>query len=792
MNRTLLAIGYWLLAATTSLAQSAPAPWDGSISGSLKTEGNTIFIYTPADLAAIHSLWDNFPKDGHHYYEGCTIKLMNDLDMNGQNGHNFQALTIGWSDGNRFGGVFDGQGHTIKNLWIDGKVDGRALFGWICGGDILNLKLENPIVRAGDDNDNGYVAALCARMENNSVISHCAVIGGRVEGWNWDDDDDCIGAICGWADKDNNLIEYCYSNTDVYGHKQVGGIVGKIESNSGEDNTPVRHCYYTGTIHHGGDEYFAAIAGERYGNPLLSNFYLNRNDGVKGTGNQSKHNGSSDDPNAAPRTDAELKAPLLFGTDNLEWIYPHNGYPELKVFFRYKENDTFYEKSVGYMDSDASKAVPGYLKIVSNASSPYTVELINILPGASGSNFTLKGDCQPYFSSQQLRMVTLPSNAFQSMGSVSTVTLPATLTTIAAPQRHHVQNGFALYGNGTGCIIKDGGLYDLSQHLFITAPKSRQTLTIYQQYANSIADYAFENMSALSKLYIDTYVPAGTVVDNNTHKPPVITLSGTKDNTFSGCPAGLDIYVKDGTTQELFVGQQGPKGYGYSNADGWDAFYSDHQDVVNHLHSYFPVKCNAGGMSTLMLGYPVELPAGVKAWWAHSFSGGNIRMERLTTQIVPALTPVLLTYEGTEQLNLSRYEGANPGAATDYEDNLFKGSIDPGGHTMTSSELTSNFFTLGRPTGDTSYNHLGFYPYHPVNDILPSYVAWIASSDIPSGARWELSFDDDDVTALKDVAPSLSQEEQPWYDLQGRKISEGPKPTAKGLYIVNGRKVVIK
>ena len=82
------------------------------------------------------------------------------------------------------------------------------------------------------------------------------------------------------------------------------------------------------------------------------------------------------------------------------------------------------------MDSDASKAVPGYLKIVSNASSPYTVELISILPGATGSNFTLKGDCQPYFSSQQLRMVTLPSNAFQNMGSVSTVTLPATLTTI--------------------------------------------------------------------------------------------------------------------------------------------------------------------------------------------------------------------------------------------------------------------------------------------------------------------------------------------------------------------------
>jgi hypothetical protein len=29
-----------------------------------------------------------------------------------------------------------------------------------------------------------------------------------------------------------------------------------------------------------------------------------------------------------------------------------------------------------------------------------------------------------------------------------------------------------------------------------------------------------------------------------------------------------------------------------------------------------------------------------------------------------------------------------------------------------------------------------------------------------------------------------------WYDLQGRKVANGQKPTAKGLYIVNGKKVV--
>lgn len=796
MKSILLTMGCWLWVATAGLAQSDPGPWDGSISSTLTVDGKTIYIYTPADLAAIHDKWKDFPEDGHHGYEGYTIKLMNDLDMNGRN---FQALTIGWTSDHRFGGVFDGQGHTIKNLWIDGEEDSRALFGWICGGDILNLKLENPIVRAGDDNGNGYVGALCGKMENHSVISHCAVIGGRVEGWNWNDDD-CIGAICGWADNDKSRIDNCYVvNTEVCGHKQVGGIIGKIENNDDDDHVPVSNCYFAGTIRHNGNEYFGAIAGERYGNPLSNNFFLDRGDGVRGTGNDEDYGGSSYHPDNEIKAcnEEQLKAPLLFGADNTEWIYPINGYPELKVFLRYNEGDTFYEKSVGYMDNNTGKAVPGYLKVVSNKKSPYTMEMLKILPGTAGSNFTLKGDFQPYFSDQPLRMATLPPNVFESMGTVSTITLPATLTSIASPQRHQVQNGFMLNGDGTGCMVKDGGLYDLSQELFVTAPKTLQTLTIYQQYASSIADYAFENMSGLKTLYVDTYVPAGTLVDDNDNRAPVISLSGS--NVFKGCPADLDIYVKDGTTQGLFLGHQGPQGYGYSNATGWDVFYSDYADVDNHLFSYFPVKCNPGGMSTLMLGYPVELPAGVKAWWARSLSGGIVCLECLNTRIVPALTPVLLTYEGTGLLNLSRYEGPNPGSAIDYEGNLFKGSVDPGGHNMTSSELMSNFFTLGRPSGDSSYDRLGFYQYHPANNVLPSYVAWIAKSDIPANARWEVTFDDDiTVTGIEEVRSKRAEgRSAAVYDLQGRKVAISHQPssishTKKGLYIVNGHKVVVK
>ena len=62
--------------------------------------------------------------------------------------------------------------------------------------------------------------------------------------------------------------------------------------------------------------------------------------------------------------------------------------------------------------------------------------------------------------------------------------------------------------------------------------------------------------------------------------------------------------------------------------------------------------------------------------------------------------------------------------------------------------------------------------------------------------------DDESTTAIQeheshDCNATLSKREShelsgAYYDLQGRKIANGQKPKAKGLYIVNGKVVVIK
>ena len=63
-----------------------------------------------------------------------------------------------------------------------------------------------------------------------------------------------------------------------------------------------------------------------------------------------------------------------------------------------------------------------------------------------------------------------------------------------------------------------------------------------------------------------------------------------------------------------------------------------------------------------------------------------------------------------------------------------------------------------------------------------------------TGAEARATFDDGEVTGIKSLTPDPSPkgEGSEYYTLDGRKISIGHKPTAKGLYIVNGKKVIIK
>ena len=94
------------------------------------------------------------------------------------------------------------------------------------------------------------------------------------------------------------------------------------------------------------------------------------------------------------------------------------------------------------------------------------------------------------------------------------------------------------------------------------------------------------------------------------------------------------------------------------------------------------------------------------------------------------------------------------------------------------------------------YNDVFYFTqegYIPVGGIYLDPAVLIVEDDepAPAKARLYLSFDGDDTTA---ISASLNDKGQmindKWYDLSGRRLNG--KPTAKGVYINNGKKYVVK
>ena len=223
---------------------------------------------------------------------------------------------------------------------------------------------------------------------------------------------------------------------------------------------------------------------------------------------------------------------------------------------------------------------------------------------------------------------------------------------------------------------------------------------------------------------------------------------------------------------------------------GWDQFYSETEDIPNRLFRYFPVTRNPAKLSTLMLGYPVVLPADCKAWVATTINASQLVLKRVQGNILPAMLPVLLSYEETSGImHLSAYEGGDAPSATLYEGSIFKGSVDPAGHKMDDSEMMSNFYTLSRQKGSADWSTVAFRPYHPTDKILPSYIAYISSQDVPS-ASLAMCFDGDYLPTGIDVIDKaqLDIDNEKIYNLNGQRVGTG----YRGMIIKNGRKYIVK
>jgi len=171
--------------------------------------------------------------------------------------------TSGWNDGKgfvpvgddttSFTGTFDGQGHTISDLYINRSQENNAgLFGYADGSTIENIGVENVDV-SGDDRVGGLVGF----NRDSSTVSNSYATG-TVSG------NDEVGGLVGYNRESS--VSNSYSTGTVSGSNSVGGLVGLNNVRS-----TVSNSYATGTV--SGSNRVGGLVGYHYTSTTVQNSY---------------------------------------------------------------------------------------------------------------------------------------------------------------------------------------------------------------------------------------------------------------------------------------------------------------------------------------------------------------------------------------------------------------------------------------------------------------------------------------------------------------------------------------
>lgn len=154
-----------------------------------KDEVKIVKIYNGGQLLSVleNSKNDNYAETS----KNTVYQLQTDIDLN--EGWSAEVITDGdvlvtapqipgnvWTGIKKFSGTLDGNGHTIKGVYMTANLESNSTMGFIgelCGGTIKNLTIENSFICANvnGEAENVYIGALVGSVNINSVIENVTV-----------------------------------------------------------------------------------------------------------------------------------------------------------------------------------------------------------------------------------------------------------------------------------------------------------------------------------------------------------------------------------------------------------------------------------------------------------------------------------------------------------------------------------------------------------------------------------------------------------------------------------------
>ena len=237
--------------------------------GGVGSKNDPYRITSKNDLESLREAVNN----GNSYHAVYFI-LTNDIDLR-DNGAapNYEWTPAGLDDARPFCGIFNGNGHTVSNLYIGiqgTQYDRSGLFGTIyTGGQVLNLSLKNGEIRGKINGSNpctGSMAGMVYCQETSSdscVIRNCHSEGIRITGGGGGHL--FTGGITGYGWSEGMVnIAYCSHSGEVVkgvnSDSYTGGMAGYVyASSSGRLN--IQNCSHSGMISGSGDPDEETFAG---------------------------------------------------------------------------------------------------------------------------------------------------------------------------------------------------------------------------------------------------------------------------------------------------------------------------------------------------------------------------------------------------------------------------------------------------------------------------------------------------------------------------------------------------
>jgi uncharacterized repeat protein (TIGR02543 family) len=196
---------------------------------------------------------------------------------------------------------------------------------------------------------------------------------------------------------------------------------------------------------------------------------------------------------------------------------------------------------------------------------------------------------------------------------------------------------------------------------------------------------------------------------------------------------------------------------------------------------HYTVTTTEFNYATLFLDYPVTIPDGAEVFFATLTDDREAAILHPITDVIPALTAVIVRGEANTPYT---FEEATELSATDASENLLIGYLTD---TPITGSSTISYYAVNYRAAN---GEVGFFAPKGAGNPNGSFtaVAHKAYLKVSGQAASSLAFRFDDSTSIKDLMDPKNLDV--WYDLFGRRLNT--QPTQKGIYIVNGHKVILK